>query len=148
MTTFPRIYEDAKCPLDGYEGYAFRVLVNPTGAEKTDWTFGHLGADGCEACARLNTPRGKPKDSDPPKKYCDDCTRARDQMGRASAVIYGTSHTEGFDFSTPAAALATFSDPDLPDELKGWLFWFPSSLWAARLDEIKKKLPGFSPTGS
>jgi hypothetical protein len=134
----PRIYLDMPCPLDGYEGYTFRVLANPTGAEKNDWAMGHLGADDCAACAKLGTPRGKQGSTI--KKYCEGCQAARDRMGRAAVAVYGSSHVEGFDFATPESSLATFSMPDLPDELLLWLYMAPGALWAARAEEIKKKL--------
>jgi hypothetical protein len=143
---FPRIYEDAKCPLDGYEALSFRVLVNPTGAEKNDWALGHMGIDGCEACAKLGTPRGKQGSSS--KKYCPACTEARDRMGRSAVAVYGPSQVPGFDFGTPESALATFGQADLPDELLLWLYMLPQALWAARNDDIKKKLTSFLTTGS
>jgi len=143
---FPRIYTDQPCPLDGYEGYSFRVLANPTGAEKTDWALGHLGAQGCADCARLGTVRGKGLRE--PKRYCEACTTARAQLGRSAVAIYGTSRVDGFDFSNPEAALASFSMDDLPDELLAWLYMLPTALWAARSEDVKKKLPPFSPTGN
>lgn len=135
---FPRIYSDESCPLDGYAGYTFRVLLNPTGAEKMDWAMGHLGIEGCEACARLGTARGKQGSSG--KRYCTPCQEARERMGRSASAIFGTSHTDGFDFSTPDTALATFEQPDLPDELLAWLYMLPTSLWAARSESLKKTL--------
>lgn len=142
---FPRLYSDEPCPLDGYEGYSFRVLLNPTGAEKNDWALGHPGAEDCVDCAKLGTARGKQGNGG--KEYCEPCKTARDRMGRAVVAIYGTSHVEGFDFSTPDAALATFSMVDLPDELLAWLYMLPAALWNARNEEIKKKLPRSSTTG-
>lgn len=135
---FPRLYSDQPCPIDGYEGYSFRVLLNPTGAEKDDWAMGHTGAQGCAACAQLGTPRGK--QGSERTLYCPDCQAARNRLGRASAAIYGSSHVEGFDFSSCAASLATFGMPDLPDELLLWLYMLPAALWQARTEEIKKKL--------
>jgi hypothetical protein len=143
---FPRIYHDIACPLDGYEGYSFRVLVNPTGAEKTDWALGHLGVTDCPDCAKLGTPRGKQGNGD--KKHCPACASARDQLGRSAVAIYGTSKAAGFDFATVASALATFSMPDLPDELLAWLYMLPGALWAARSEDVKKKLPSFLTTGN
>jgi hypothetical protein len=142
MTPFPRIYSDQPCPLDGYEGYSFRVLLNPTGQEKTDWMQGNLGIEDCDDCAKLGTPRGK-QASDAPqsKRYCARCQGLRAQLGRATVAVYGTSHAEGFDFSTPESALATFSQDDLPDELLRWLYMLPAALWVARVDDLKKKLP-------
>lgn len=142
---FPRIYTDEPCPLDGYEGYRFRVLANPTGAEKTDWSLGHLGRDGCADCAELGTLTSKQGDAT--KTYCADCQEGRDRLGRASVAIYGTSHVEGFDFSTPEASLATFSQADIPDELLLWLYMLPQALWAARGEDVKKKLPRSLGTG-
>lgn len=144
---FPRIYEDAKCPLEGYEALSFRLLVNPTGAEKDDWAFGHMGVQDCAACAKLGTARGKGTGI-PEKKYCPDCATARDRQGRAAVAIFGPSQVPGFDFSTPETSLASFAQADLPDELLGWLYAVPSARWTARYDEIKKKLPSFSTTGS
>jgi hypothetical protein len=126
---FPRIYQDISCPLDGYEGYSFRVLVNPTGAEKMDWALGSLGATGCTECAA-------PADGD----YCPSCQTARDRMGRSAVAIYGTSKAAGFDFATADAALSSFSQADLPDELLAWLYMLPGALWAARSEDVKKKL--------
>src|SRR5687768_11248664 len=111
MTAFPRIYEDCACPLPGYEGYSFRVLANPTGAEKNDWSMGHLGAAECADCARIGTSRGKSKAVAPRQAFCQACQEARDRMGRASVAIFGSSRVAGFDFSTPEAALATLEQP-------------------------------------
>lgn len=136
---FPRIYNDIVCPLDGYEGYSFRVLLNPTGQEKMDWALGHLGTLDCQDCAKLGTNSGK-QGNGGSKKYCIACTTARDQLGRAALAIYGTSHVDGFDFSTSAASLASFSMAELPDELLRWLYELPGALWGARTDDLKKKL--------
>jgi hypothetical protein len=132
---FPRIYTDVACPLDGYEGYTFRVLANPTGAEKTDWAFGSLGDPDCADCKASK------------RAYCADCTTARDRMGRSASAIYGTSKAAGLDFSTPEASLASFSLAELPDELLAWLYMLPGALWAARSEDVKKKLPQFLVTG-
>lgn len=144
MTAFPRLYSDEPCPLDGYQGYSFRVLLNPTGAEKTDWHAGHLGIEGCPDCAKLGTGRGKQGSAE--KKYCAACQTARDLLGRAAVAVYGTSHAEGFDFATPEAALASFSQAELPDEFLRWLYALPAALWVARVEDLKKKLPGSSTT--
>jgi hypothetical protein len=156
---FPRIYEDASCPLDGYEGYTFRLLCNPTAAEKTDWIMGHLGTDGCADCARSreqgtgDRQQGRKRDSEAvpsglsPVAYCAACQEARLRLGRGAVAVYGTSHVEGFDFSTPDASLATFELPDLPDELLLWLYMLPQALWAARQEDVKKKLPRSLATG-
>lgn len=135
---FPRLYDDQTCPIAGYEGYALRVLVNPTGAEKTDWALGHLGIDGCAECAKLQPIAGTSK-TPTPRRWCAACAEARARLGRAAVAVFGTSHTEGFDFSTPENALATFAQ-DMPDELLAWLYMLPASLWAARSDDLKKKL--------
>lgn len=141
---FPAIYADETPPIDGYEGFVFRVLVNPTGATKDDWAFGNLGDDNCEACAKLNGPaRGRPREGDeaaPARKRCERCTTARDRFGRAAIAIYGSSHVDGFDWSTTDAALASLSNPELPDELLMWLYMLPASLWSKRADELKKRL--------
>ncbi len=134
---FPRLYDDLTCPLVGYEGYSFRVLLNPTGQEKTDWARGHLGVEGCAECALER-----------PGTYCADCSAARDRMGRAAVAIYGTSHTEGFDFSTPESSLATFAMDDLPDELLAWLYTLPINLWAARSESLKKTFTPLSTSRS
>jgi hypothetical protein len=147
MTAFPRIHEDATCPLSGYEGYTFRVLANPTGSEKQDWSLGHLGIAGCPDCARLGTQRGKAA-KEMERRYCAACQEARDRMARASMAIFGDSRVDGFDFSSPAASLATFERDDLPDELLLWLYMLPAELWAARIEAMKKQLPFSSKIGS
>jgi hypothetical protein len=68
-------------------------------------------------------------------------------MGRSAVAIYGTSKVSGFDFATPDSALASFSQADLPDELLAWLYMLPGALWAARSEDVKKKLPQFLVTG-
>lgn len=143
---FPRIYQDISCPLDGYEGYSFRVLVNPTGAEKMDWALGTLGARDCPECAKLGTPRGKQGNGG--KKYCEACTNARAMLGRSAVAIYGTSKAAGFDFSTPGDALESFSMAELPDELLAWLYMLPGALWSARSEDVKKKLTFSLTTGA
>lgn len=137
---FPRLYSDQPCPIDGYEGYSFRVLLNPTGAEKDDWAMGNAGVQGCEACADARKAKT-------PTPFCEQCTLARDRLGRSATVIYGTSHVKGFNFADTAASLATFAMTDLPDELLLWLYLLPGALWAARAEEIKKKLLTSLPTG-
>jgi len=106
------------------------VLLNPTQAEITNWQQGNLGIEGCEDCAALEDDR-----------YCGRCTALRDQFSCAAVVVYGTSHVEGFDFSAPSSALASFDQGDLPSELLTWLYVLPDRLWIARIDDLKKKLP-------
>lgn len=137
---FPRIYVDEACPLDGYEGYSFRVLANPTAQEKTDWWTGHFGLIDCQDCAKLGGQRRKLSDAEPAKRCCATCQAARERKGRAAVAIYGQSHVEGFDFSSPEASLASFEQDGVPDELLGWLFDLPNAIWQRRADEIKKKL--------
>lgn len=137
LIMFPRLYDNQSCPLDGYEALTFRVLLNPTGAEKTDWFHGHLGIDDCAACAALGDG-----------VYCADCALARERMGRAAVSIYGKSQVAGFDFTTPDAALATLAQEDIPDELLSWLFLLPGTLWSARSDDLKKKLRSPSTAGN
>lgn len=138
---FPRLYSDEPCPLDGYQGYTFRVLLNPTGQEKTDWIEGNLGIDGCADCATARA-------AESPSPFCPSCQTARGRFGRATCAIYGTSRTEGFDFSTLEASLASFEQDGLPDELLRWLYMLPAALWVQRNEEIKKKLPTSSTTGN
>jgi hypothetical protein len=128
MTAFPRIHEDATCPLPGYEG--------------------HLGISGCADCARLGTQRGKAAKEQPERRYCAACQEARERMARASMAIFGDSRVDGFDFSSPAASLATFERDDLPDELLLWLYMLPAELWAARIEAMRTKLPFSSKIGS
>jgi len=132
---FPRLYTTEECPIPGYEGFTFRVLLNPTGQEKTDWAFGHLGLENCPECAKL-------QEAGAPKRYCAACAAARAQLGRAAVAVYGTSQVAGLDFSTPEASLASFGMDDLPDELLAWLYLLPAALWATRSDDLKKRLPG------
>jgi hypothetical protein len=142
---FPRIYDNVSCPLDDYEGYSFRVLLNPTRAEIDDWHLGHPGTEGCADCAKLSTARGKQGSAT--KKYCEACTEARDRLGRGAVAVYGTSHVDGLDFSTPESSLATLSQADLPNELLLWLYMLPDALWVARTEDMKKKLPRSLETG-
>lgn len=132
---FPRLYADEACPLPGYEGYVFRLLLNPTQAEINDWQLGALGGvtSGCADCTATT--------------YCDRCQGLRARMGRAAVAIYGTSHVEGFDFSTPDASLATFSMPELPNELLLWLYQVPDARWMARQKDVEKKLRSSWQTG-
>jgi len=140
---FPRLYTDPpeQCPLAGYEGYSFRVLLNPTASEKRDWWLGGIGARDCEACAAARA-------ANPPRPFCAACQERRDRWGRAWPAIYGTSHAAGLDFTSAPAALESITQEDLPDELLSWLIQLPDALWAARAEEIKKKLPTSSPTGN
>ena len=138
---FPRIYENQTCPLPGYEAMTFRVLINPTGAEKTDWARGHLGRTDCADCQAARNGTGE-------QIFCVGCSLARDQMGRSSVAVYGQSQVAGFDFTTPAASLATFAQDDLPDELLAWLYLLPGSLWQARSDDLAKKLDSSSRTAT
>ena len=145
MTHFPRLYENITCPLVGYEGYTLRVLLNPTGAEKEDWFAGNLGQATCEACAALWKASAAESGE---REYCPVCTEARARMGRSAVAIYGQSQAAGLDFSAADAALASFEQPGLPDEFLAWLYWAPSALWAARTDDLKKKLTSPSPSAS
>lgn len=135
--SFPRIYTEETCTLDGYSGYTFRVLVNPTGRDRDDWAFGGLGGGDCTACAALNAER----ETDAAPLYCEACTKARMRLGRAAHAIFGESSVDGLDFSSEAAALATFGSDDVPDELLGWLYRVPLYLWLKRGEDMKKKLP-------
>jgi hypothetical protein len=149
MTAFPRIHEDATCPLPGYEGYTFRVLANPTGSEKQDWSRGlsYLVQSDCADCAALDT-RDRKAAKEGERRYCAACQEARAVAGRASVAIFGQSHVEGFDFSTPDASLATFTRDDLPSELQLWLYMLPIELWEARIAAMQKQLPFSSKAGS
>jgi hypothetical protein len=139
---FPRLYDDMTCPLPGYEGYTLRVLINPSGQEKIDWITGNLGTVGCEKCAQLQPAgRGKQADREPAKKrYCEACQAARERFGRGIVAVYGTSKAAGLDFSTTEAALATFENLDMPDELLSWLYMAPSALWEQRQEALKKSV--------
>jgi hypothetical protein len=142
---FPRLYSNETCPLEGYDGFTFRVLLNPTAAEKTDWALGHLGAEHCPACAGLNQlPAfdGTAEREAPARAYCPSCAEARARLGRSAVAIFGQSQVSGFDFSTPDAALASFSQDGLPDEFLYWLFALPGALWEKRTADLKKKLIG------
>lgn len=133
---FPCIYEDTACPLDGYEGYTFRILANPTQQQKIDWVLGNLGDPDCEDCKKIEAP-GR----------CERHTASRAQFARGALAIYGTSKVSGFDFSSEAAALASF-EQDMPDEFLAWLYMAPSALWEKRSDDLKKKLTTSSTTAS
>ncbi len=135
---FPRIDEDRTCPLPGYEGYTFRVLVNPTAAEKRDWWLGHMGFPDCPDCAAIRENEGA--------EYCVACAVARARRGRGAVAIYGRSRVAGFDFSTPDLALATFGDEAMPDEFAGWLYQLPDAIWTARGELLKKMVS--SPSGT
>jgi hypothetical protein len=139
---FPSIYEDTPCPMDGYEGYTFRILANPTQQVKIDWVLGNLGDPSCPECQKLNGPaRGKPKADEPPtaRRHCERHSQARMQFARAAIAIYGTSKVSGFDFSDEAAALASF-DQDMPDEFLTWLYMAPGALWEQRAETLKKRV--------
>lgn len=140
---FPRLYTDPplSCPLPGYEGYSFRVLLNPTSAEKTDWWLGGVGRRGCADCAAAQA-------ADPPRPFCAICQERRDRWGRAFPAIYGTSQVAGFDFTTAESSLSSITAPDVPDEFLSWLFQLPDSLWTARTEDVKKKLLPSSTTGN
>jgi hypothetical protein len=144
MPTFPRLYTTEACPLDGYEALSFRVLLNPTGAEKEDWAFGHVGITGCADCQAARNGAGKKTG----QVYCATCTEARARFGRALVTVYGTSAVAGFDFSSPDAALQTIEAADIPDELLGWLYTMPGAVWQQRRDDIAKKLKERSTAGN
>lgn len=109
---FPRIYVNQTCPLEGYEAYTLRILANPTGAEKTAWAQSFL-------------------------TFADSDFSA---FGAAAVPILGETRAEGLDFSTAEAGAATLSSADLPDELADWILQAPGAVWAARSEDIKKKL--------
>lgn len=147
---FPTLYEDTPCPMDGYEGYTFRLLANPTQQVKIDWVLGNLGDPECPECQKLNGPaRGKPRADELPteRRHCERHTQARAQFARAAAAIYGSSKVSGFDFSSEAAALASF-EQDMPDEFLAWLYMAPRALWDRRAEELRKKVLTPSSNGS
>lgn len=124
---FPAIYkDDEKCPLEGYDGYAFRVLVNPSGDQLDDLRLGHLGGSDCSDCTE--------------QTRCPRCAEARMRYGRAMVAFFGQSKVKDFDFSTPEAALASLEQPGLPDEFLYWLLHLPEALFKSRRAELKKKL--------
>jgi len=108
---FPRIYGTIPCPLDGYAAYSVRLLMNPTRAEQDAWYDA------------LNNP-----------------APGMAVVGAAAVAIYGETRTAGLDFATTDASRATLDNPELPNELLGWLFRLPGAVWAARMDDMKKKL--------
>ncbi len=136
---FPRIFDDAACPLEGYAGYTFRVLVNPTAQEKRDWALGDLGAPGCAECEK-----GRKID---PSFFCPSCTERRSLLGRAAHVVFLESKVQGFDFGTEEAALTSFSQP-MPDEFLAWLYMLPGSVWDRRGEALKKTLSSPSETNA
>jgi hypothetical protein len=134
---FAPIYSNETFPLGGYDSYIFRVLLNPTGKIKEDWWRGIVEDSDCADCATL---RATGDDT----AHCDRCTALRSRKGCAAVAIYGGTKIQGFDFSTPESAVATFLQPELTDEFLGWLLALPDALWMRRQDELKKKLSGFS----
>jgi hypothetical protein len=143
LMQFPRLHETLCPPLAGYDSYRFCVLLNPTGAEKNDWFFGNLGQPDCADCQKLNPKRVEPHANEASDRvYCPVCTEARARFGRAAVAIFGESRVQGFDFADADAALASFEQSALPDELLSWLFMAPAALWASRVDDLKKKLLG------
>jgi hypothetical protein len=118
------LYADEKPPLDGYDGYVFRVLQNPSQLVWQEFNDGGLARPAANASK-------------------DDLVRAevaRQQMGRALSAFYGPSKVSGMNFATPEAALATMDDPDLPDELAYWLLTLPMAIVQRRRGLIEKNL--------
>lgn len=138
----PRIYKEQPCPLEGYDGLSIRLLVNPSGKEIRDWDTGTLGAIGCEACAKLNTPktaRGKqaPAPAEPaPRRYCEACTAARERKGRAAVALFGPVLLER-PCATVEQALAILDDDDIPSDLFIWLLLLPDKVVNERLESIQ-----------
>lgn len=133
LMPIPRVYVEEACPLEGYEGLKVRLLANATDAEWRAWLGGTLGAVGCEACKALNTPAAPTPQE---RRYCSDCTAAREAQGRSIVLFYGPRVLDE-DVSTPAAALALFDDDDrLPSEIVIWLTILPGVVRNARLDRL------------
>lgn len=126
---FPRIYEERRPPLSGYESYAFSVLVNPTRAEWTDFMSGELAAR-CESHQALEAPQ----------EGCEACLAAtqtgRGCLGRALCAYYRKVSIDGLNFGTPAAALETIESDELPGELAEWLLMLPIELWRERRQRL------------
>lgn len=136
---FERIYQDEACPI--YVGYTLHVLANPTGAEKNDWWYGHLGlrnCPGCQTARSLATQADVQVDTS--DVYCPGCSEARDRRGRAAVAIFGQSHMADFDFSTVSAALTTLSRQDVPDDFMAWIYMLPGAVWDTRTEQLKKTL--------
>lgn len=135
----PRIYKDQACPLEGYQGLSIRLLVNPSNKEYLDWLVGSLGAIGCEACAKLNTPKtARGKQARPPaepaaRRYCDDCTAVRSRKGRAAVALFGPVLLER-PCATVEQALAILDDDDIPADLFTWLLIMPEQVISARIE--------------
>lgn len=115
---FPRIYETKVCPIADYGAYSLRLLLNPTRLERQAWFEGIAASD---------TDMGA--------------------LAAACVAVYGETKAEGLDFATAENARATLENPALPDELLTWLILLPGETWAARADDIRKKLQPPSPTG-
>lgn len=135
---FQAIHSNETFPLGGYDSYIFRVRVNPTGKTKEDWWRGILEDPGCPRCAEQ---RASAPDAG---GYCETCQELRKRKGRAAVAIYGETKIQGVDFSTPEASLASLLQPELPDDVLGWLLALPDVLWQRRSEELKKKLIGSS----
>lgn len=120
----PRIYLDIPCPLDGYD-LTITLLANPTGDEKRAWWQSNLGDPSCAACAALEAG------------YCEVCSAKRHAFGQSVMVVFKA--IGDCDLSTPAACVSTI-ERGVPDEIVPWLYQAPNALWAARGEEIKKKL--------
>lgn len=133
---FDAVHENHTCPLDGR--IVVRLRANPTAQQKNDFALGGLG--GCDACP--------PAAEGEERRYCPACAAKRARWERAWPAIYGETRVAGLDFANGAAALATITSGDVPDELVAWLLWLPGAVWSERLTRLEKNLPGSSATGS
>jgi hypothetical protein len=132
---FKAIYKAEACPLEGYEDVTIEVLQNASNADMNRWLEGNLGTPGCDACQALRADAGAD-----PKARCATCAAARATFGAALVRFFRTPVGVPLAVSTPAAALATLDDEDLPTDLLTWLLLLPNAVRTRRLDELQKNL--------
>lgn len=124
------IEETIPLPADlGYpEGSAVTIRVNPTKAQWDLWN-------------RANDP--PPETATDAERKAHAAERPR-LMAQALHALYRGTILPGFDFSSEAAAKATWERTDVPDELWLFLLQLPWKVVADRRERILKNVIGSS----
>ncbi len=152
-------YDTVSPPIPGYHAVTFQVLLNPSRTVLELFDQGGFSADASET-ATLHALRSLIENNATATKdrktyqarlqeLEGDIAARQERMGSALHALFGTStplvvETDGgsvtLDFTSPAAALATMENKDLPDELAFWLAQLPLEIPQTRRRFVAENL--------
>ncbi|MDP9416017.1 MAG: hypothetical protein M3Q08_18405 [Pseudomonadota bacterium] len=157
----PALLDDCQVPLPGYEAITLKIRLNPPQSTLRDDLPRGGGSISHEEQAALDNlrslienPEATPDTrAEAEKTIAEHAAIVADRtarLGRALQVLFGATPVmeietaDGvllLDFSTPAAALATFEHPLMPDDMAAWLLKVPYHTAKRRYELLDTELP-------